>query len=166
MALASQRCGEKDDRMSVPLTAVVVESGEGEVLLGISGTRYSVRITSADTGGEFSVVEVVLPPGAVGAAPHSHREHSEHFQVGAGEITFIVGDDERVVAGDGWVTIPRGVRHGFRNDGEVDALYRCAFTPAGYEDYFRQIDAAVRAGREPDGDELARLRSRYGTDPA
>ena len=37
------------------------------------------------------------------------------------------------------------------------------YTPAGYEQYFRDVHAAVVAGEEATPDLLARLRARYDT---
>ena len=154
--------------MSVPDEVVgaarVSRAGEGELLHGVAGVTYVVRVAGEQTGGELAVVECVLAPGAVGAAPHTHHGHAEHFLVDSGEVTFVVGHDDVAVGADGWVSVPRGVRHGFRNVGDVPALLRTVVTPAGYEGYFREIDALVRAGHEPDGDELAAMRSAYRTD--
>jgi hypothetical protein len=43
---------------------------------------------------------------------------------------------------------------------------RLLFTPAGYEDYFRAIDAALSAGEVLDAAALVDLRAGYATDPA
>ncbi len=145
------------------LPAVARAAGEGELLRGVAGVSYLVRLSGADTGGELAVIECVLAPGATGAAPHTHLGHAEHFEVATGEVTFLVGVEERVMGADGWLSVPRGTRHGFRNDGTTEALLRFMVTPAGYEGYFRAIDALVRAGRVPGAEELAALRSGYRT---
>ena len=145
------------------LLPVVHGAGEGDVLRGSAGVTYVVRLSGADTGGELAVVDCVLAPGALGAAPHTHRGHVETFQVVAGEIVFTVGHDDVVVGDDGWVSVPRGVRHAFRNAGPADALLRCLLTPAGYEDYFREVAELVASGVEPSADDLAALRARFRT---
>ena len=145
------------------MTAVLRSAGQGEVLLGAAGVTYLVRISGADTAGELAVIDCVLTPGAVGAAPHTHHGHVETFQVVGGEVTFTVGRDDVVVGDDGWVSVPRGVRHAFRNEGVTAALLRCVVTPAGYEDYFREVAAMVATGVEPSADDLAAMRSRFRT---
>jgi mannose-6-phosphate isomerase-like protein (cupin superfamily) len=142
---------------------VLSRAGEGEALRGVTGVGYRVRLSGADTAGELAVVDCVLDPAAVGAAPHTHHGHAETFEVVAGEVAFTVGTDEVVLGPDGWVTVPRGVRHGFRNAGPGQARLRFVLTPAGYEDYFRQVAARIASGDEPTPDELALLRSRFRT---
>lgn len=151
--------------MSVPeqIPVRAVARGEGEELVGAAGVRYLVRLSGADTGGELAVVDCVLAPGAVGAAPHTHHGHVETFQVVDGAVTFTVGRDDMVLGDDGWVSVPRGVRHAFRNDSGSDALLRCVLTPAGYEDYFREVARLVATGVAPGPDDLAALRSRFRT---
>lgn len=147
----------------LPSQAVARAAGEGETLVGAAGVEYLVRLSGRDTGGDLAVVDCVLRPGAVGAAPHTHHGHVETFQVVGGEVTFTVGTDDVVLGDDAWVSVPRGVRHAFRNDSGADALLRCVLTPAGYEDYFREVAALVASGVEPTSDDLARLRSRFRT---
>jgi quercetin dioxygenase-like cupin family protein len=142
---------------------VLRAAGEGEQLHGAAGVTYLVRLSGADTAGELAVVDCVLVPGAVGAAPHTHHGHVETFQVVGGEVTFTVGSDDLVVGDDGWVSVPRGVRHAFRNESDADVLLRCVLTPAGYEDYFREVAELVATGVEPTADDLAALRSRFRT---
>ncbi|MEV0976298.1 hypothetical protein [Streptomyces sp. NPDC049915] len=57
----------------------------------------------------------------------------------------------------------RGTPHGFRNAGPVTARALCLYTPAGYENYFRDVHAAVTAGAEATDELLAEFRSRYRT---
>jgi quercetin dioxygenase-like cupin family protein len=142
---------------------VLRAAGEGEELLGAAGVTYLVRLSGADTGGELAVVDCVLTPGALGASPHTHHGHVETFQVVGGEVTFTVGHDDVLVGDDGWVSVPRGTRHAFRNAGSADALLRCVITPAGYEDYFREVAELVATGVEPSADDLATLRARFRT---
>lgn len=75
-------------------------------------------------------------------------------------------DDGDVVLGAGDLAhAPRGALHGFCNastDTAVQAL--CLSTPPGYEQYFRDVHAAVAAGEELTVDLLAELRSHYATE--
>ena len=152
--------------MSIHWDPVVAANGAGELLQYNGGLTYNVRVAGSQTNNEFSVVEVTIPPGALGAQPHVHRDHSEHFHVISGEITFTVGDEDVVISDDSWVSVARDFPHGFRNDSDQPATYRCIFTPAGYEEIFRTVDEIIRTGREPSADELAELRAKYGTTPA
>lgn len=159
MAVGVARRGQTGE-MTGP---VVLLDGDGESLRAAAG-EYTVRLTGADTGGRLAVVEYLLPPYSVGAEEHVHHDHSEQFLVVSGEVVFRVAGDE-VVAGPGSVlAVPEGVAHAFRNDGHEDALLVFLLTPAGYEEYFRDVDALLAREGEADAEALAGLRQAYGTD--
>ncbi|MGR7002432.1 cupin domain-containing protein [Yinghuangia aomiensis] len=146
------------------MTDVTMTTPEGgERLRGPVGS-YVVRLSGAQTGGALAVVEYALPPGAVGAAPHVHHAHAEHFHVLDGDITFDLADGAVTFGAGGSVSVPIGAAHGFRNT--TEAWARCLFllTPAGYEDYFRDVHRALEAGETLDGDRLAALRAKYATE--
>jgi quercetin dioxygenase-like cupin family protein len=68
---------------------------------------------------ELEAVELWFGPGFV-VDPHVHDDHADNFYVLEGECEFTYGD-EVVRGGPGtWVSVPRGVRHGFRNAGDGD----------------------------------------------
>lgn len=141
----------------------VTRPGEHEELRAPVGS-YAIHLSGAQTAGALAVVEYSFPPGAVGAAPHVHRGHAEHFHILDGEVTFDLGDSETTVGAGGTVSVPIGAAHGFRNTSSAWA--RCLFllTPAGYEDYFRDVHRALEAGEPLTPDRLAALRSAYATD--
>lgn len=146
------------------MTSVAVTwPGKQEELCAPVGS-YVIHLSGAQTAGTLAVVEYRLPPGAVGAAPHIHRSHAEHFHILDGEITFDLGDTETTVGAGGTVSVPTGTAHGFRNTSSAPS--RCLFllTPAGYEDYFRDIHRALEAGESLDPARLAALRSAYATE--
>ncbi|MEU6154138.1 cupin domain-containing protein [Actinosynnema sp. NPDC047251] len=127
------------------------------------GGWYSIRLAGTDTGGRLAVVELTLDAGALGAAPHVHHGHEEDFVVLDGEITFDTADGGLAVGAGGSLAVPRGTPHGFRNDTALPARCLMVFTPAGYEDYFREVSRMVAAGHEPTADELDALRVGFQT---
>ncbi|GAA1935553.1 cupin domain-containing protein [Kitasatospora viridis] len=141
----------------------LIRPGGGERLHAPAGS-YLVHLSGAQTGGALAVVEYTFPAGAVGAAPHVHHGHAEHFHVLEGEVTFDLPDGATALGPGGTVSVPIGLAHGFRNASAAQA--RCLFllTPAGYEDYFREVHRAIEAGRPLDPDGLAALRAEYATD--
>ncbi|WP_067488517.1 cupin domain-containing protein [Actinomadura hibisca] len=146
------------------MTALITPD-EAERLRAPAG-EYLVRLSGEHTGGSLAIVEYTFPPGALGAAPHVHHGHEEHFQILDGEIAFDLADGVRTVGAGGTVSVPRGVAHGFRNASSGWA--RCLFilTPAGYENYFREIHRALEKGEELDAARLTELRAAYNTTPA
>ncbi|MFE0465287.1 cupin domain-containing protein [Kitasatospora sp. NPDC058965] len=141
----------------------MIRPGGGERLRAPAGS-YVVHLSGAQTGGALAVVEYRFPAGAIGAAPHVHHGHAEHFHVLAGEVTFDLPDGASTLGAGGTVSVPIGTAHGFRNASADEA--RCLFllTPAGYEDYFRDIHRAIERGEPLDPDRLAALRARYATE--
>ncbi len=150
--------------MSLEPSAVVRGPGNGEALAGLPGVAYLVRLSGEDTAGDVAAVEITLAPGAVGASPHVHHAHAEHFHVVSGVVTFDVGHEAKAFGVGTWISVPRELRHGFRNESDVEAVLLCVVTPAGYEGYFREVDRRVAAGDTPTSEDLAALRSAYATD--
>lgn len=156
------------DQTRVTVPAVIVRAAEGEVIPA-AGVGHRFKLTGASTGGRFGLEEFTLAPGTLGARPHIHWGHDEYFFVLDGELTVAVTDgeeDEEVLLRPGDLAqAGRGSVHGFRNasaDAAVRAL--CMYTPPGYEQYFRDVHAAVAAGTELTVDLLAQLRSHYDTE--
>jgi quercetin dioxygenase-like cupin family protein len=141
----------------------MIKPGAGERLHAPAGS-YVVHLSGAQTGGALAVVEYSFPAGAIGAAPHIHHGHAEHFHILEGEVTFDLPDGVTTLGAGGTVSVPIGMAHGFRNTSTGTA--RCLFllTPAGYEDYFRDIHRAIESGEPLDPDHLAALRARYETE--
>ena len=57
------------------------------------------------------------------------------------------------------VAAPRG----YRNDAERAATALCLYTPAGYENYFRDVHAAIVRGEDIPDDRRVQIRAKYAT---
>lgn len=132
-------------------------------LIRVAGVDHLFRLTAEHTGGRFAFEEFMLAPGIVGARPHVHHGHDEYFYVLEGELTLHDGEGEVTVGPGHVLAAVRGTPHGFRNAGTVAARGLCLYTPAGYENYFRDVHAAVVAGAEVTDALLTEFRSRYRT---
>jgi quercetin dioxygenase-like cupin family protein len=111
--------------------------GESFSLMGI---RITTKITSAETGGHFSMVEEVAAPGA-GSPPHVGNREDKIFYVVSGEFEILLGTAvHRLSAGDA-LLIPAGSVHRFQNVGETPGKLFVTFTPGGHEVYLRQMAA-------------------------
>ena len=90
------------------MKAVVVTPGEGRfIAVGSAGTGVMVKVSAAETDGLCTVWEGRVPPGAVGAGPHSHHGRDEFFYVLEGELVLRIGDESHTAragtfAGAGW----------------------------------------------------------------
>lgn len=144
--------------------AIVVRSGEGEAVPA-AGVEHLFKLTGQDTGERLGFEVFTVPPATLGARPHVHRAHDEYFYVLAGELTVATEDGDVVLAPGDLAAAPRGSVHGFRNaSAGVTVQALCLYTPPGYEQYFRDVHAAVAAGTELTVDLLAELRGRYQTE--
>ncbi len=142
--------------------AVVVRAVDREGIAA-AGVQHFFALTGNASGGRLGVEEFVVPSATVGARPHVHAAHDECFLVLAGTLTVQTADgDVELAAGDlAWA--PRGAVHGYANTGTAEVRALCLYTPAGYEQYFRDVHAAEAEGRPATPELLAELRARYAT---
>ncbi|MGN6663115.1 MAG: cupin domain-containing protein [Solirubrobacterales bacterium] len=140
--------------------ATVIGPGDGKVgFLGSIGVRW--MIDGEDAGGDFSLVEHPLPPRALAAPLHLHHREDEYSYVLEGRMGGLLGD-EVVEAGPGDLVFkPREQWHTFWNAGEEPCRILEIIAPAGFEHFFRELDA-LGGALNADPEELARLSARYG----
>lgn len=151
-----------EERIRVP--AVVVRAGQGE-LVAAAGLEHLFKLTGEQTGARFGLEEFIVPPGLTGARPHVHWSHDEYFYVLTGQLTVATEDGDVVLDHGDVAAAPRGSMHGFRNaDNHTSVRALCMYTPPGYEQYFRDVHAAVEAGSHVTDDLLRQLRSGYDTE--
>lgn len=125
------------------------DEGEAVRLLAL-GVRF--MIGGETTGGAFSLVEHPLPPRALGAPLHTHANEDEYSYVLEGRVGVQLGD-EVLEAGPGDLVFkPRGVPHAFWNAGDEPARLLELISPAGFENYFREMAPLLGAS---DRDEAA-----------
>jgi quercetin dioxygenase-like cupin family protein len=125
------------------------DQGEVVQLLAL-GVRF--MIDGERTGGAFSLVEHPLPPRALGSPLHTHHNEDEYSYVLQGRFGVQLGD-EVLEAGPGDLLFkPRGVAHAFWNAGDAPARLLELISPAGFEDYFRELAPLLAA---PERDEAA-----------
>ena len=106
--------------------AIVVRPGEGH---RVGNVEFLAR--TADTP-RFNLAVIEIRPGRELEA-HVHDAEDDSFFVLEGEMTFLL-DSGPVAAPPGtFVLIPPGVRHGFRNDGDVPVRMLNVHAPAGFD---------------------------------
>jgi mannose-6-phosphate isomerase-like protein (cupin superfamily) len=124
---------------------LVANPQQGQHVSVLGGT-YRIVVSGSDTGGDFAVIEMLVPPGG-GPGPHKHPAFHESFQVLEGEVT-VRYETETVVAKAGdYVNIPKGGGvHQFKNMGGTMARLWCTIAPAGEEAMFLEIGQPVSPG--------------------
>ena len=148
--------------MQAMSTQYIVGPSEGEqVRLLALGVRF--LIDGATTGGRFSLVEHPLPPRALGAPMHTHRNEDEYSFVLEGRMGLQLGE-EVLEAGPGDLVFkPRSIPHTFWNAGDEPLRILELISPAGFENYFRELAPAL-AEHGPGSPAVAAVRERYDLD--
>jgi mannose-6-phosphate isomerase-like protein (cupin superfamily) len=145
------------------MSDIVIFPGEGKsVRLGGLGVVY--KLSGAETGGSFALVEQPLEPGTLAAPPHLHHNEDEYSYVLEGEVTVLVG--ERVIqATPGTLIVkPRGTFHTFLNAGSVPARVLEIIAPAGLEGYFEEVAQLAAAGVSPEDPRRMMLAGKYNVE--
>ena len=121
--------------------AITILPGSG-VQFDFGGLGVQWKIDGPDTGRLFSVVHHPMAPRALAAPLHLHHNEDEYSYVLKGKLGALLGEDV-VTAGPGtWVFKPRAQWHTFWNAGEEPCEIIEVISPAGFEDYFREVAAA------------------------
>jgi len=85
------------------------------------------------------------PPGATPrtlAAPlHRHHREDEHSYVLTGILGALLGDEVVIAQPGTWAFKPRGQWHTFWNAGDTPCEIIEVISPAGFENYFRELRA-------------------------
>jgi quercetin dioxygenase-like cupin family protein len=101
------------------------------------GALVQMRITGAETGGQFAVLEHTGRRG-YSTPLHVHAAADELFVVIEGQLKF-VSDGEEFAAGPGAsVWLPRGTHHAVMGTSD-EFRYLNFHYPAGFEDFVREI---------------------------
>ena len=104
------------------------------------GEQCLIRVPAAETGGVYSIVEIISDPGD--ATPlHVHKNEDEYFVVLEGVARIVCGDkvmDAR--AGDA-VMLPRQVPHAWGNRSDRQLRFVATVFPGGVEAAMRVIAA-------------------------
>ena len=119
------------------------------------GVTARVHVSGADSGGAFTLLTDVAPPGW-SLPPHRHARESETILVTAGELWLEVEGRRRVVRAGDSAFIPSGTLHGGGTLGEEPVQRVLVFSPAGMEEFFALLASASDAAAMPD------LAAKYG----
>jgi len=112
-------------------------------LFDFGGFGVQWKIDGADSEGRFSIVHHPMAPRTLAAPLHYHHNEDEYSFVIKGTLGALLGD-EVVTAGPGsWVYKPRHQWHTFWNAGDEPCEIIEVISPAGFEDFFRELAATA-----------------------
>jgi mannose-6-phosphate isomerase-like protein (cupin superfamily) len=157
------------DEERIERSVTHVAPGEGSESLWVFGELVTCKVTSHQTGGAYSLFEVVTWPGD-GAPPHIQHREDEAFYVVEGEYEFL--DEGRTIStGAGsLIDVPKGNLHAHKNVGEKPGTMLVSQTPGGlYERFFEQIGEETKDRSTPpvsndpsDAEGIAKIAAEYG----
>lgn len=125
-----------------------LDPGQGVEQWWVRGNRFLFKASGNEVGSDFAVVETLLHP--VAAAPaHVHDDTDEAIYVVEGELVLEVGDQRFETRVGSFAFLPRGIPHRYlpQEPGPVRVLW--FLSPAGFENYWREIGDAVVEGEPP-----------------
>ena len=157
----------KDEQMEEG--AAHVMRGEGRSMW-IFGELMTHKVTAEQTGGAYSLFEVMSRPEGGGPPPHVQHREDESFYVLEGEYEFLV-EGHTINAGAGsLIYVPKGNLHAHNNVGEDIGRMLVIQTPGGlHEQFFEEIgeemkDRSTAPASEdpPDMESIAKIAAEYG----
>jgi mannose-6-phosphate isomerase-like protein (cupin superfamily) len=136
-------------------------------LLRYQGSLLTIHADSADTLGQFALIEAEGGPG--GEPPlHVHRNEDELFYVVEGTVKIFRGFEELVLQPGKSAFLPRKVPHTFKIMSK-HARVLVYITPGGFEGYFRDMGQNVENIHDLEGprpnakvSEMIRVAGLYG----
>ena len=122
---------------------LVVNEDEGEVVRLRDGTAI-VRIKIAKSQGSDSIcfLSESFRPGDF-LPVHKHMNEDELIFIHKGSGIFTLNEREFAVNEGAVIIVPRGKWHGLKNSGTINIEMRMAFTPSGFENFFREVGQPV-----------------------
>jgi mannose-6-phosphate isomerase-like protein (cupin superfamily) len=147
-----------------------VPPGEGSKSLWVLGELVTYKITSNQTGGAYSLFEVVTQPEEGGPPPHVQHREDEAFWVLEGEYEFVVEGRTMRVGARSLIYIPRGNLHTHKIMGEEPGRLLVSLTPGGsHERFFEEIGEPAMgeawppvSGGPQDMGKIAAIAAEYG----
>lgn len=110
------------------------------------GDTYTLKLSGAQTGGAFSLLEAIVPVGG-GPPPHIHYAEDETFIILEGEIMFST-DAGTIPAPAGTVVhVPKGTKHSYATVGTTPVKMLFLYCPAGMEGMFDEIGTPAQSSK-------------------
>jgi len=108
-----------------------------------------VKASAADTGGQYTLVEITAPAGQ--APLHVHYTDDEGFYVLEGSVTILVGDERVELVAGQHAYGPRDVPHQFVI-GPDGAKMLWVLVPSGFEDFIEDVSVPAERPTVPPAD--------------
>ena len=111
------------------------------------GMLAEVKASAAETGGQYTLLEVTAPPG-LQTPLHVHYREDEGFYVLDGSVTIHVGEEDVELSAGQHAYGPRDVPHHF-TIGPDGARMLWVLAPGGFEDFIEDVSVPAEAPTVP-----------------
>jgi quercetin dioxygenase-like cupin family protein len=115
--------------------------------IGLVGDTYTILVAGCDTAGRYCLIDMYIPPGG-GPPPHRH-DFEEMFSVLEGEIEATFRGEKTVIRAGETINIPANAPHRFQNKSGRPARLLCLCSPAGQEEFFKEVGVPVATRTTP-----------------
>lgn len=129
------------------LTLARPETDQSLPHIGVVGDTYTILLSGADTAGRFCLIDMHIPPGG-GPGPHRH-DFEESFILQEGEVEATFRGEKSVVRAGETLNIPANAPHEFHNTSDKPMRLLCLCSPAGQEEFFREVGVPVATRTAP-----------------
>ncbi|OLV16244.1 cupin domain-containing protein [Deinococcus marmoris] len=136
-----------DDDLSRSLTVAKPETDQGLTHLAIVGDTYTILVSGQETGGKYTMIDMLIPPGG-GPGPHRH-DFEEMFSILEGEVELTFRGQTSVARAGETVNIPANAPHVFTNKTDAQVRLLCVCAPSGQEEFFEAIGTPVATRTTP-----------------
>ena len=127
--------------------------------LGTIGVRF--MIDGLEAGRRFSLVEHPMAPRVLAAPLHRHSREDEYSFVLEGQVGALLGEEVLIGKPGDLIFKPRDQWHTFWNAGDTPARILEIISPAGFEEFFREL-VALGGVTQVQPQTFAELCQRYG----
>jgi len=125
-----------------PMSTTPASSDVSEERFDFGGLGVNWKIEGRVTDGRFSVVHHPMAPHALAAPLHRHHNEDEYSYVIEGRLGAMLGEKVVIAETGAWVIKPRNQWHTFWNAGDTPCEIIEIISPAGFENYFREVAAS------------------------
>lgn len=122
---------------------MIVTDEEGETYQWRDGTaRVKIKIAKVNGAESISFLSESFIPGDA-IRVHKHSSEDELIFIHKGSGIFTLDEKEYHIQSGAVALVPKGIWHGLKNTGTENIEMRFAYTPSGFEGYFRELGTPV-----------------------
>lgn len=145
---------------SVPVVRNI-EQGDTYYVRENTPITFTISKKSDNISSLSMCLEELIPGSAIPV--HKHLNEDEYFYVIAGTGIVIIDEKEFPFKPGTSVLVPKNTWHGFKNTGNEKIVFTFGYSPAGFEEFFREVGTPKGQEFKPKPkEEFDRIAKKYG----